>query len=695
MSFRTALLLIALSATVCHGQQNYPPAIPDAEEVVYKTVGDARLKMWVFEAAKDGDDASPRPAVVFFFGGGWKKGTPGQFESHCRYLASRGIVSVTADYRVAERHGVKADSCVEDAKSAVRFLRQHADRFGIDVDRICAGGGSAGGHIACCTALTDKPDAHAADSGVSSVPNALALFNPAVMLAQLDGFDASGIDDEKFAEIATRTGIEPERISPIHHVRSGLPPTIIFHGTADAAVPFATVAEFSRRSNLAGNRCELKAYSQAPHGFFNAPGSNLESVQQDLRRHWYHRTLAELDQFLQSLGWLEGPCPLPCSDHDFVYLRSLPISSFCRFSEEKEGHVAFLGGSITQMEGYRPRIADWLQQRFPDCKFNFTNAGISSTCSTTGACRLERDVLSQGPTDLLFVEFAVNDDQDAGHTADDCVRGMEGIIRQTLKHNPRANIVMTHFINPGMLTSLKNGENILTATEHEKVARAYNVSSVYLSKIVADRISQGTLTWKRFGGTHPGPEGNQLAADMAVSVLESGWRAFTRSGHDCEGSIPPADISEIAPLKKNSYSRGTLVPLKAATTDSAWSVSEPNWNAIGGGKRQQFLGVPLIHSDQVGATLKLHFHGTAVGAFVLAGPDAGQVEVRIDNGEWQTVDLYHRFSRGLHYPRTVMFANTLPDAPHQLTLRIAPQDKAERGTAVRILHPVVNGHVSP
>ena len=71
-----------------------------------------------------------RPAIVFFFGGGWTGGSPGQFEQQCKYLASRGMVAITADYRVASRHNVKAMCCVADAKSAIRFRAQERGRAG-------------------------------------------------------------------------------------------------------------------------------------------------------------------------------------------------------------------------------------------------------------------------------------------------------------------------------------------------------------------------------------------------------------------------------------------------------------------------------------------------------------------------------------------------------------------------------------
>jgi len=246
---------------------SYPPTFDDATEYTYKTVDDVELKAWVFQPQRNAQDE--RPAVVFFFGGGWRSGTPVQFADQCRYLRSRGVVAVTCDYRVASRHGVKAVSCVEDAKSAVRWVRANAKMLGVIPDQICSAGGSAGGHLACCTGVVSGLDANGDDANVSSVPNAMALFNPAVMLATLNGAPEIQNMEKRLAGMKQRTGIDPVRISPIHHLQENQPPTIIFHGRADSVVPIASVEEFTRRSKALGNDVTLVSYAGAPHGFFN------------------------------------------------------------------------------------------------------------------------------------------------------------------------------------------------------------------------------------------------------------------------------------------------------------------------------------------------------------------------------------------------------------------------------------------
>ncbi|MEO6244245.1 MAG: alpha/beta hydrolase [Opitutaceae bacterium] len=288
---RLAALALFAAAVPSYAAQAYPPAFEGARAEVYKTAGDTKLSLWIFEPA--GGLKENRPAIVFFFGGGWTSGSPTQFEQHCRYLASRGIVAITADYRVASRHQVKAAACVADAKSAVRWLRANAARLGLDPHRIAAGGGSAGGHIAAATILPGLDEA-GENTSVSCVPDALVLFNPALVLAPMPGLDLKGFGTDLGA---ARLGAEPAALSPAHHVKRGAPPTIIFHGQADTTVPYTTAEAFAREMKSAGNRCELVGFADQTHGFFNyGRGDNSA----------YFATLVATDKFLASLGWLKG-----------------------------------------------------------------------------------------------------------------------------------------------------------------------------------------------------------------------------------------------------------------------------------------------------------------------------------------------------------------------------------------------------
>jgi lysophospholipase L1-like esterase len=359
-------------------------------------------------------------------------------------------------------------------------------------------------------------------------------------------------------------------------------------------------------------------------------------------------------------------------------LRGSLTNSRIQFEKKKTGHVAFMGGSITEMNGYRPLVCDLLKRRFPETKFTFTDTGIASTCSTTGAFRLAADVLDKGPVDLFFIEFAVNDDQDAGHARCECIRGMEGIIRHVLAHNPNADIVITYFVNPAMLTTIQDGKVPLTIASHEEVA-------INLAEEVAGRIRAGTFTWERYGGVHPARPGNELCAALIEELLTRAWE-----------ELLPADAAPVkhrlpdAPLDANHYGAGRFIDPMKATLGDGWKLETPDWKKIPGQWRERFREIPLLRATTAGAELTLAFEGRAIGAYLLAGPDAGFVEFAIDDGPYTKADLFHPFSRGLHYPRTVMFAADLKPGPHALKLRLAEQrNKTSSGSAARIIqHPV-------
>ncbi len=288
MAYQIPLFLTALLVSIsAFGQKSYPPQIEGAKEHVYKTIGDVELKLWEFSGKAEADDK--RPVIVFFFGGGWKSGSPMQFVPHAQHFSDQGIVAFVADYRVSSRHGTLAKDCVADARDAIRFVRSHAEKLKIDPDRIAAGGGSAGGHIAACLGVISEDE--------NSAVQAMALFNPACVLAPIDG--QSPWESDRSEELLERMGTDPVSLSPAHQVSQGAPPCVIFHGEADTTVPFATAETFARKMKEVGSKCILHGYEGAGHGFFNF-GRKTPSGEKSA----YEQTLVELDVFLVELGWI-------------------------------------------------------------------------------------------------------------------------------------------------------------------------------------------------------------------------------------------------------------------------------------------------------------------------------------------------------------------------------------------------------
>ncbi|MBO7166813.1 MAG: hypothetical protein J6V88_04725, partial [Kiritimatiellae bacterium] len=361
------------------------------------------------------------------------------------------------------------------------------------------------------------------------------------------------------------------------------------------------------------------------------------------------------------------------------------------FYQNRWGTVAFLGGSITEMNGYRPLVMEVLKKRFPNANLKCINAGISSTCSDTGAFRLETDVLLKDNIvpDLLFVEYAVNDDQDgfAVTTEDKEVvalrarRSMEGIIRHARMANPNMDIVMVLFVNSKQLKMIQAGKMPLSYTEHLKVAEYYGIPTINVGSALAKGIAEGTWTWKKYRDCHPSPEGNKMVAEKVESLLKKEW-----------GKISPKIIAHKMPepMDKNAYCCGRFLPISEVKIGEGWNKSVPDWANIKGTVRDNCKKDVILWSTTPGATCEFEFTGNAFGVYVLAGPDAGVIEASVDGKEFKEYALTTPYS-SFHYPYTKVLEDGLEKGKHKVTLRVSKKAGPNGGTAVRIFRVCING----
>lgn len=259
-------------------------AAPPGKMHVYKVVGDRALKLYVTKP-DDWKQGDARPAIVFFHGGGWVGGAPGQFTEHAKYFASRGLVCVQVEYRLLKgKKNEPPTNCIHDAKSAMRWVRSRADELGIDPDRIASAGGSAGGHLAAFVGMVDGTDDPADDTNVSAKSNAMLLFNPV-------------FDNGPGGWGTGRVGDRYEEFSPYHNVSKDDPPGIVFLGSNDKLIPVKTAETFGEKMRAAGVDCKVRIFEGEGHGFFNhGRGGNKP----------YYETVTDCDRFLAKLGWLEG-----------------------------------------------------------------------------------------------------------------------------------------------------------------------------------------------------------------------------------------------------------------------------------------------------------------------------------------------------------------------------------------------------
>jgi len=269
-------------APILFGAVSSAAGADDPQGVVYKQAGERSLHL-IIEKPANWKAGANLPCVVFFFGGGWVGGSPNQFKPQSEHFASRGMVGIRVEYRTIPKGDAGPPVvCIQDAKSAMRYVRAHAPELGVDPARIAAAGGSAGGHLAAATALLPGHDDPQDDLKISPRPDALILFNP--VADNGPGQWGHGRVGERYREF-----------SPAHHINAKAPPAIIFLGEEDKLIPVKTVQNFAEGMKQHGVRCETIFYAGAGHGFFNRRAGD--------DRH-FAATLAAADDFLVSLGWI-------------------------------------------------------------------------------------------------------------------------------------------------------------------------------------------------------------------------------------------------------------------------------------------------------------------------------------------------------------------------------------------------------
>ena len=247
------------------------------EKILYKSTNEGELNLFVYKPSEF-DIKKKYSCIVFFHGGGWNSGNPEQFQRQSRYFASRGMVAVSVEYRIRNKHGTSPIQAMEDTKSAIRFIRSNARLLSIDPSRIAAAGGSAGGHLAAVAGNIDLFNNSDEDLTISSKPNLLILYNPVI-------------------DFGTRKWLwinNPSDASPIHNISKGSPPTIILTGTNDKIVPVESIMNYKKIMESVGSRCDVILYEGAEHAFFNRGDDFIDTVFQT-------------DIFLKSNGYLSGP----------------------------------------------------------------------------------------------------------------------------------------------------------------------------------------------------------------------------------------------------------------------------------------------------------------------------------------------------------------------------------------------------
>ena len=220
------------------------------------------------------------PAVVLFSGGFWDSPMRTQFVPHCHHFANRGAVAVAAETRVFQNHRTGVLQALEDAHTLLLWLKVHAAALGIDPARVTAGGAAGGAFLALTAAMLPE----VANNGmIDCRPSGLVLFSPLVDTTP------GGRCCDRFSDPKTA-----KRHSPSKLIRKQLPPSILFHGTADRILPWADAYKFARKMQRKRNVCEFVDFEGADHPFFNF----------NVSQNYFDLTIGAADRFLTDNGLL-------------------------------------------------------------------------------------------------------------------------------------------------------------------------------------------------------------------------------------------------------------------------------------------------------------------------------------------------------------------------------------------------------
>jgi acetyl esterase len=285
---RTLTLIFAVVATSAAKPAEVTPlTLPGSEAIVFRKVGEIELRLHVVKP-KGWTQDDARPCLVSFFGGGWNSGTPESSIRWAKWAAANNMLGVAPDYRTRDRLKGTPEDCVSDGRAAVAWIVEHAKELGIDPRKIVVLGGSAGGHVAAWTAIL-SPGPGKDDPAPQVLPAALILHNP-VTDTKAGGYGGPKRFDKSEARALA--------CSVTDQMPAKMPPTIVFHATADTIVPYANSVTFHEKLVASGNRCELITFEGLGHSYYSNKFGEAGKAA-------YARTTEEMSKFLKSLGLIE------------------------------------------------------------------------------------------------------------------------------------------------------------------------------------------------------------------------------------------------------------------------------------------------------------------------------------------------------------------------------------------------------
>ncbi len=275
---KLATLLILLLALTLHAADK-PFSMPGLkQDIEFAKAGDVSLTLDAFVPEGEG----PFATCILVHGGGFTKGDKHSFITPLfEPLAKAGFTWFTINYRLAPQHPWPA--CADDVASAIRWVKAHAAEYKVDPKRIAIIGESAGGHLVSWAGVMGE--------GETCVAAVVPFYPPHDLVVQVKRRNALGglgglIGTEELNDAAWQKLVD---ISPMNHIKPGLPPFLQIHGDKDETVPISQSVNFEAKMKAAGNACETITIPGGGHGMGGWAKLNSDYAEQMIT--WLRKTL--------------------------------------------------------------------------------------------------------------------------------------------------------------------------------------------------------------------------------------------------------------------------------------------------------------------------------------------------------------------------------------------------------------------
>ncbi len=378
-----------------------------------------------------------------------------------------------------------------------------------------------------------------------------------------------------------------------------------------------------------------------------------------------------------------APVPLadkPSSLQECIPRGGLP-NFFAKLGQGRDVKIAYLGGSITEAEGWRVLSRQWFQKNHPSARVTEIRATLSGTGAECGACRLREHVLAHGP-DLVFVEFAVNG---TGNSEQRSIRTVEGIVRQIRNEDPDTDICFVYAISGSSLKVIQEGKEPRVMQLMDRVADHYGIPSIMMGFEVARLEKEGKLQFQgKLPSTNPTDAGGLgkilFSNDGIHPTLDQGHplylEAIVRSVPSLQQGAPGSRVLP-PPIDPSNWEHAALLPVDSATLSARWEKTPPPAEPERKQRISQYFP-SFWKCSRPGGTLEFTFRGTAFGLSGFRGNDAGLFSVTVDDLPPVKDSFFDTYAyAGNMSHRAWFYPKDLPEGVHHVKIELLsePPDK--------------------